>query len=204
MSERIGERIKRRREAMGLTQADLGRLVGVSYQTISGWEVGDDPPPSKHLPALCRALDMRPEELLNMDLPPNAFPVTEMVLLPVIGQAQAGKPRLALEDYEEKKPVEKELVSGGEYFWMRVEGDSMTGAGIFPGGLVLVRRQPYVENGQVAVVDMFDDGVVIKQVYRTDNRLVLISANPSYMPISVPADQCRIIGLVVEFRRRIA
>jgi len=125
------------------------------------------------------------------------------VLLPVIGQAQAGRPRIALDDELEMAPVEKELIAGGDYFWMRVEGDSMINAGIHPGDLVLVRRQPFVENGQIAVVDIFEDGVVIKQVYRAGNRLVLISANPAYMPMSVSPENCRIIGLVREIRRRI-
>lgn len=207
MEVHIGERMKRRRESLGLTQVDIGNACGVSFQTVSGWERQSGPPPAKYIPKLCEVLKMRPEELLGMDpatLPPGAYPVTEMVLLPVIGQAQAGRPRIVLDDELEMAPIEKELVAGGDYFWMRVEGDSMINAGIHPGDLVLVRRQPFVENGQIAVVDIFDDGVVIKQVYRAGNRLVLISANPAYMPMSVSPENCRIIGLVREIRRRIA
>jgi len=200
--DRIGDKIKRNRERKGLTQAQLGSALGVSAQTVSGWESGDEPPPSKHLGALSQIIGMRIEELLGIDLPVEAYPVTEMVRLPVIGQAQAGGPRLAVRDYDEEKPVERELIRGGDYIWVRVEGDSMTGAGIHPDGYALVRIQPHVEDGQIAVVDLYDDGVVIKYFHRTKDRIVLISANPSYIPLSVTPDRCRVIGLVEEYRKR--
>lgn len=199
----IGAKIRRHRELKGLTQKALGDLLGVAESTVSGWESSDKPPPSKYLSRLSQLLDISLEDLVG--LAPRiegAYPVTETVLLPVVGQAQAGAPKIAIQEYEEFKPVEKELIRGGDYIWIRVEGDSMEQAGILPGGYVLVRLQPYIEPGQIGVVDLFDDGVVIKYVHPDRDRVVLLSANPNYQPRYVHADQCRIIGLVEEYRKR--
>src|SRR5690625_1607200 len=103
--DHVGKRIKQRRAAMGLSQECLGKKVGISAQTVSGWEGSPNSPPSKHIPALAKALDMEIKDLFPTEqLPPGAHPVGEMVMLPVVAQAQAGSPRLAVRDYEEQRP----------------------------------------------------------------------------------------------------
>src|SRR5690606_13311528 len=128
--------------------------VGLSFQQISSYERGHRRPPRDRIPKLAEVLQMSIDEFFDPDeLPDNAYPATEeMVAIPVIAQVKAGLPSLAEESYEEFELVSAELVRGGEFFWLRVEGDSMTGIGIIPGSLVLVRRQPQVDDGDIAVV----------------------------------------------------
>src|SRR5690606_9184777 len=68
--------------------------------------------------------------------------------VPIIGRIRAGKPLLAEENMEGYFPLPAEFAAGGEYFILRVEGESMSGAGIHDGDFVIVRRQQTVENGE--------------------------------------------------------
>jgi len=150
------------------------------------------------MPHLAAALQMSIQELLDADpLPPGAYPASEnVVMLPVVSQVKAGMPKWTEEDMLGVRAIEAERVRGGVYFWLRVEGDSMTGAGIPPGAYVLVRKQPTVENGQIAVVDVEDEGVTIKRVHITDGHVILYAENPEYAPMIVPKNRVRIIGKV--------
>ena len=71
--------------------------------------------------------------------------------LPLLGQVAAGSPLLAEENIEDYLAVPEPLSRGGEEFLLRVKGDSMTGAGILDGDILVVRRQESAENGEVVV-----------------------------------------------------
>lgn len=204
-AKRLGRRMAEQRKNLGLTQQQVADMVGLSFQQISSYETGHRRPPRDRIPRLAEVLRIPVEEFFDPeDLPENAYPATDdMVSIPVIAQVNAGLPRMALESYEETEPVAAHLVSGGDYFWLRVEGDSMIGIGIRPGALVLVRRQPDVNDGEIAVVDVDDEGATLKRVYRLNGQLLLVSENPSYPPMTVPASKARIIGKATMYQVRL-
>lgn len=202
----LGRRMAEQRRKLGLTQEDVGKLVGLSYQQISSYERGHRRPPRDRIPKLAEVLQMSIEDFFHLDdLPENAYPAVddEMVAIPVIAQVKAGLPRMAEESYEEFELVSAELVRGGEFFWLRVEGDSMTGIGIIPGSLVLVRRQPQVDDGDIAVVDVDEEGATIKRVFHSNGEVILVAENPRYSPIKVPVAQARIIGKAIMYQVRL-
>lgn len=138
------------------------------------------------------------------DLPQNAYPATnEMIAIPVVAQVKAGSPRLTEESYEEYQLVDADLVRGGDFFWMRIDGDSMSGIGMFPGSLVLVRRQPEVDDGEIAVVDVEEEGATIKRVFRANGEIILVAENPSYPPLKIPVSKARIIGRATMYQVRL-
>src|SRR5664280_1835566 len=71
--------------------------------------------------------------------------------LPLLGQVAAGSPLLAEENIDDYLAVPEPLSRGGEEFLLRVKGDSMTGAGILDGDILVVRRQESAENGEIVV-----------------------------------------------------
>src|SRR5690606_38420934 len=91
-------------------------------------------------------------------------------------------------------------------FCLRVQGDSMIGARIQDGDIVFVRRQPTVDNGDIAVV-LIDDEVTLKRVYITEQGIILKSENPAYQPIFVSHQeeyrQVRILGRAVAFQSKL-
>lgn len=124
--------------------------------------------------------------------------------VPLVGRIAAGGPILAFEDIEEDMLLPRSLVGHGDLIALRVRGDSMIGAGINNGDIVVIRRQPCVETGENAaamtkdeVTGEFEATVKKYQVY--DGHAWLIPCNPAYPPI--PGDNARIIGKVAAVLR---
>ena len=104
--------------------------------------------------------------------------------VPLVGHVAAGAPILAEEHVEDYVP----FPTGGhpeDYFALRVRGESMLGAGIYPGDLVVV---------------LFDDEATVKTLSRKNGRTWLLPANPDYQPID--GTQAQILGKVVALIRR--
>lgn len=121
-------------------------------------------------------------------------------MVPVIGGISAGDPALAVEEIIDYEMVPERIVRGGDYFFLVVKGDSMTGARIFEGDRVLVRLQESLENGQIGVLLVNDDEATIKRFYQEGQQCILVAENPAYKPQIYPANEVRVIGEVIEVR----
>ena len=122
----------------------------------------------------------------------------DVVHVPVVGRVAAGSPVLATENVVGSIPVSSKVARGDGFFFLRVQGDSMVDAAILDGDLVLVRPQPFVEQGRIAVV-MVDDEATVKRFYREDGAVRLAAENPDYSDIVVPegGGEVRVLGRVV-------
>jgi repressor LexA len=107
-------------------------------------------------------------------------PVTENQV-PIVGNVAAGSPILAEECIEDYLTFDTGG-RGDEYFALRVRGESMLNAGILPGDLVVVRRQPTANNGEI-VVAMIEDEATVKRFSRRDGHVWLLPENDAYSPI---------------------
>lgn len=123
----------------------------------------------------------------------------EMVMVPVLGRVAAGIPILAVENREDVFPVPFDFAGHGEFFMLRVQGDSMVEAGILEGDLVLVRQQPSVDNGDIAVA-LLDNEATIKRFFREDGHIRLQPENTQLSPIIV--DDVTILGKVTGLVRK--
>lgn len=108
----------------------------------------------------------------------------EMVMVPVLGRVAAGIPLLAVENQEDMFPLPVDFAGRGEFFMLRVKGNSMVEAGILEGDLVLVRRQPSVENGDI-VVALLEEEATIKRFFREHGHVRLQPENYQLSPIIV-------------------
>lgn len=121
--------------------------------------------------------------------------------LPVIGQVAAGRPILALENITGW--VELPGYPADNHFFLRVKGDSMTGDGILDGDLVLVRSQPFVAQGETAVVLVGEEATVKRFRRISGSEIELVPANPAYLPMrfSEGGDPVKVLGKVVAVLR---
>ena len=124
--------------------------------------------------------------------------------VPLVGRIAAGGPLLAFEDIEEDLPLPRSLVGHGDLIALKVRGDSMIGAGINDGDVVVIRQQPRVEIGEKAAAIIRDEvtgefEATVKEYRVYDGHTWLIPRNPAYPPIS--ADNARIIGKVAAVLR---
>ncbi|GAB4260466.1 MULTISPECIES: LexA family protein [Deferrisoma] len=131
-------------------------------------------------------------------LPGSATPT---VLVPLLGRVPAGPTDTAVEHLEGYLPVEARGEEP-ELFALRVRGDSMVGAGILPGDLVVVRRQATARTGDIVVARVGDEATV-KRLRLTRGRVELLPENPRHEPIVPDPAEVEILGKVIEVRRRL-
>ena len=126
-------------------------------------------------------------------------------MVPILGRVQAGALSLAVEDLEGYVPFHghtREARAADDLFALHVRGESMTGAGILPGDIVLVRRQPRAASGEI-VVALVDDEATVKRLRLRNNRVELHPENPVFEIILPRPEDLRILGKVIEVRRHL-
>lgn len=153
-------------------------------------------PVQKHLKALIRKGYVRHQPGISRGLSMHSH--RPQAAIPVLGRVTAGLPAEPLEDIENYVYVDRSVVQSGEYFALRVKGDSMTGAGIFDGDVLVVRRRSIADDGAI-VVAMIDGEATVKYLRRRNGRVWLAAANPAYRDIE--AAEITVLGTVVYLAR---
>lgn len=185
----IGDRIKARREALGMTQEELADLLGYrGKSSVSKLESGQGDPGQSKVLAFARALKTTPaylmgwvEDPMPTGIPPGFEPLPKMVKRPLVGSIACGEPITAEENIEDYVDVPEDAHCD---FCLRCKGDSMIDAGIHDGDIVYIHIQPEVENGQIAAVRI-DGEATLKRVFWDEQQQVLQLApcNPSMPPM---------------------
>jgi len=123
--------------------------------------------------------------------------------IPILGRIAAGGPLFAAEQVEGRLGAES-LARLGPDFALRIQGTSMSGAGILPGDLVLVRQDPEPRDGEI-VVALIGDEATVKRLAREPGRVLLKPENPDFEPIVVDASSppLRFLGRVVGVYREL-
>lgn len=134
------------------------------------------------------------------DVTPLPRTRTDIADVPLVGRIAAGAPILANQSVESTLPLPTELIGHGDFFALTVKGDSMTGAGILDGDIVVIRQQAIAEDGEI-VAAMVEDEATVKTFRRMKGTIVLEPENSAYSPIIAPDAQ--ILGKVVSVLRRL-
>lgn len=133
----------------------------------------------------------------------GATPCNPAQVAPLLGTVRAGLPMYAVENIEGYIPIRQ--TDGAKYFWLNIRGDSMNAAGMNEGDQILVREQPEVENGEIAVVLVNGDEATVK-CFRREGDLVILtprSSNPAHQPqvYDLKKTPVRVLGRVIECRK---
>ena len=200
-----GRRIKELRENLGLTLEEVGKRLGVNKSTIKRYEDG-----------VTRRITIATYEKLAAILDTSVLylmegeeenkdasflkPVNVMHAIPILGVIKAGQPIVAENEilgytYINNKDFEN-------YFALKVKGDSMDLVNIKEGSVVVVSKQDYIENGDIAVVLIDNEDATVKRVFINGDMANLIpqSSNPQNQPIIVNLKEqdFKILGKVVK------
>lgn len=125
-------------------------------------------------------------------------PGENVARVPLLGRVTAGKPILAIEEVEDYVPYSGSGYQPGELFALRVVGDSMINAGILNGDIVIVRKTPTADNGEI-VVALIGDEATVKRIYRENGHIRLQPENEAYEPIIV--EEAVVLGKVISLLR---
>lgn len=139
-------------------------------------------------PGKTRALQLSGPGVSNPPAP------AEETRIPLLGHVAAGQPILAQECVEDYVTFDVGRHLAQEHFALRVRGESMLGAGILPGDVIIVHSQPTARKGEI-VVALLEDEATVKTYSPKGGHIWLLPENPDYEPIN--GDHCQILGKVV-------
>jgi len=126
------------------------------------------------------------------------------VSIPLLGRISAGAPVLAEENIEDYLTVPTSYAGQEDHFALRVRGESMIGAGILDGDVVVIRRQDQADEGDIVAALLpgpAEDEATVKRFHRVDGRVLLLAENPAMAPVEMTAG--RILGKVVAVLRKL-
>jgi len=132
-----------------------------------------------------------------------AIPLRPVTHVPLLGNVAAGTGVLAEQVVEEMLPLPEDLTGTGQLFMLRVQGESMIGAGILDGDYVVVRREQTAEPGDIVVAGIPGGEATVKTFTRRRGRVTLVASNPLFEDIELPAEDVAIYGKVVTVMRRL-
>ena len=184
-----------------LTQQEVANALNISVQAYSHYETGRREPDFNTLTRLANFFNVTTDYLLGKDIKDN----NKGVKIPVLGVVPAGVPIEAIEEILEYEEITPEMAKSGEYFGLKVKGDSMS-PNILEGDILIVRKQEDANSGDICDVMVNGDDATVKKIKKDPKGLTLIPNNPAYDVtyftneeiVSIPV---RIIGKVVESRR---
>lgn len=164
------EYLKRYKEKMGVSNEYIASQLGVNRSTVTRWLKGDTKVTNPEvIEKLSFILGVDVESLINSE---------ERYEKPVLGEVKAGYNLLIDENFEGYEQVTQDDYYRGDFF-LRVVGDSMSGAHIHDGDLLYVKKCNDVPSGTIAVVLINRCEVTVKKVIKKEGLLILEPANPS-------------------------
>jgi repressor LexA len=181
-------------QEMSMSRMGVAKGSGVPYTTIVNfYEKGTENIKLSTLRKLADFFGVSLDYLVDDEQEKRVVPSMELVSLPIVGKISCGNGAIALEEIEGYEATPREWLNGGEYFYLRAKGDSMIGARINDGDLLLMRKQSEVEDGEIAAV-VINDEAVLKRVYKQNGALVLQSENSKYPPMIITEGKVQIAG----------
>ena len=184
--------IKRLRTERGVTQEQLAAMLNVSRSTIGMYETGSREPDFETCEAIADIFNVdmdyligrSPVERKKVVIPPGFQPMPEMSAVPLVGSMACGPPILAEQNIEARIGVPALWRAD---FALTCHGNSMA-AMIQDGDIVCIRKQPEVENGEIAAVRIGEEAT-LKRFYRQGDTVMLQAENPAFSPLVYTRDQ---------------
>lgn len=208
MKRSCSERLSQALSIKNITQTELCKRTGIPKSAMSQYIKGNFEPKQDRIYLIAKALNISEAWLMGYDVSMHREENTKKsgIKVPVLGLVRAGIPMDAVEyiiDYEE---ISEDMARQGEFFGLQIKGNSMEPR-ITEGDVVIVRKQPDVESGEIAIVLINGDEATIKKVQKFNGGINLIPSNPAYDVMTYTNEQIeklpvRILGKVVELRAK--
>nr|DAL06348.1 MAG TPA: Repressor protein CI [Caudoviricetes sp.] len=196
----------------GCKASDVAKATNIHPSTFSDWKKGKSTPKFDKLEKIASFFNVSTDylrgatDIRNNQEILNKIDVKRGFKIPVLGKVAAGIPIEAIEEIIDWEEITPEMAKNGEYFALSIRGDSMEPK-ISEGDVVIVRKQPDVESGEIAIIRINGDNATCKRVIKSSDGFIFISLNPSYAPIHYSVEDIEtlpieILGKVVELRAK--
>lgn len=190
----LAKNLKYLRLKNGLSQDYIADKLGYkSYTTIQKWEMGTSEPSVSILKKLSKLYNIDMDSMYTKDLEFGSVGDDDSKPIPLLGQIAAGTPILAEENIEDYFNIDTKIKAD---FALRIKGDSMIGAGIFPSDIVFIRQQQFLENGEIGAI-LIDEEATLKKFYKESETIILQAENDMYKPMIYTNGNLTILGKLV-------
>lgn len=216
----FGTRLKILRQEKGLTQAQFGACFNLAESTISLYETGKRTPHYDILKRFALFFNITIDFLLGYSeerYPPSFIGEEnetyghkikdKPIKVPIVNKIETKEHFV---DYQyvpdHQEWIASSFISDGQYFWLKVADNRLSGEAIIEGDIVLIREQACLNSGEIGLV-LFNEIYYVVRVYTTEDSTILQSSNPAFPPIILTGKECskaRILGKVIQLRRIIA
>ena len=185
-------------DVQGISRQKFCRDTGINYTTLGEWMTAKKYPRIDKIELMAAYFGVSKSDLV--EAPTKNL---NKHLVPVYGVIRAGIPIEAIQDILDYEEISEAMARNGEYIALRIKGDSM-GPKISDGDVVIIRRQPTVENGEIAAVMVNGSDAALKKFYRSGDQVTLVSLNPDYAPMvyDLKETPVSILGRLVELRAK--
>lgn len=189
----------------GIKASQVAKATGIPPSTFTDWKKGRSKPKADKIKKIADYLDISKDWLEGV----SDNPVVQQKkgnIINVLGDVAAGIPIEAVENIIDTEEISECLANTGEFFGLRIKGDSMQPS-ICEGDTVIVKRQDDANTGDIIIALVNGDNATCKRLVKYKDGISLISLNPSYEPMvfskkEIQEKPVRIIGRVVENRRK--
>lgn len=120
--------------------------------------------------------------------------IADITTLPLVGKIAAGTPIEAIQNDTDFLDIPTSMLGNGEYYALRVEGDSMINAGINNDDLVIIKKTNQSRDGKIVVALVDGMEATLKRIYRRDGKVILEAENEAYKPRILTPDRVQIQG----------
>ena len=198
-------KLKELRQQYGLTQNKLAEKLNISRSTIAMYETNASEPDFATIEKIAELFNVSIDYLLGRETLEQ--PQKTGVKIPVLGTIPAGIPIEAIQDILDYEEISQEMASRGEYFALRVQGDSMLPT-IKDGDVVIIKKQENADSGKICVVMINGFDATLKEIKKDTQGMWVLphNANAEFKPTFFSAKEVdevpvRIVGVAVEIRR---
>ena len=202
--EIMAKNIRRLMDEKGVSRRELCNLLGFKYSTVTDWLNAEKYPRIDKIEMMANFFGVNKADLVE---PFNEHPATNSyVHIPVLGAIPAGIPSEAIESVLDYEDIPADMAKHGSFYGLIARGHSMEPT-INDGDVVIIRQQPTVESGEIAVVKLNGNEATLKEVKITDEGIFIIGHNRSaFEPMFLTHEKAkslplRILGKAVELRR---
>jgi repressor LexA len=126
---------------------------------------------------------------------------SDEIEIPILGKIAAGTPVEAIQNEVSRIPLPNNLEKNGQYFGLKVQGDSMVEAGINEGDTVIIKRSDTADNGKIVVALIDESEAMLKRIRRKGKTVALESANRNYETKIFGPDRVKVQGVLVSLYR---
>ena len=199
--KKISDNINKLIKEKNVSQVDIHNHTKIPRSTLTGYVKGTSTPNPGNVQKLADFFNVKKSDIdpRFKPMPNNVIPILNSIKIPILGEIACGKPILIEENIDGYIEEFADNLPSGELFYLKTKGDSMMPT-IPENSYVMIRKQPDVEEGEIAaVVINGDNEATLKRVKRQNGLTMLMPDNANHKPyIITESNPATILGKAVK------